>query len=120
LPEPPIVWISSSRHALAQQYGDLWLVKLSPSGKCRGPRAGNINLATVAKVEWRYVSEDLLDSFAARRHDKVPLSLDVSDPSSATSAVNGHCQLLRPTALKYDFSAVLPWRMSMSRETGVS
>jgi hypothetical protein len=58
LPEPPIVWISSSRHALVQQYGEVTLASEAvPSGKCRGPREGNINLATVAKVEWRYVSE---------------------------------------------------------------
>jgi hypothetical protein len=69
-------------------------------------------------IDWRHASEDLPDSCERWRHDLVPLPLDVSEPLSATSMVRVHCNFGAPTAVRYNFSAVLRWRTLISREMG--
>ncbi len=93
-----------------------------PSGKCTGPRVGNINEVTVDMTARDARFEGLLDSCdRSASGTRVPMSPDVSEPLAAASLICLHWQLGCPDDSRLGTSPPsYHGEMSMAQETGGS
>jgi hypothetical protein len=108
-------WLQDlERGSPAEWRGDIWLVKPSPLAASVEACGGALSISDRSNATGDRAIEGTGAS-GRSVSDPVPLSLDVSHALSEMSMVRVRCNCIALRVVRYDFGAVLRWRMSMAR-----